>query len=80
MLLSLLYYYEILWGSDSTDRRLGKGSIESMRCSKRKGTTGKIEPSKQFLLEERIRFQRGISSIIQEHTVAYWDSMGRVIT
>ena len=40
-----------------------------MEWSKRKGTTGKIEPSKQFLLEEKLTFQRHIASIIEEHDI-----------
>ena len=40
-----------------------------MEWSKRKGTTGKIEPSKQFLVEEKLTFQRRIASIIEEHDI-----------
>ena len=40
-----------------------------MEWSKGKGTTGKIEPSKQFLLEVKLTFQRCISLIIQDHDV-----------
>ena len=40
-----------------------------MEWSKRKGTTGKIEPSKQFLREEKLKFQRRIASIIEEHDI-----------
>ena len=36
----------------------------------RKNTTGKIEPSKQFLLEEKLTFQRRIVSIIEEHYIS----------
>ena len=43
--------------------------LKSMAWSKRKGTTGKIEPSKQFLLEEKLTFQRIISTIIEEHDI-----------
>ena len=45
------------------------GVLKSVEWSKRKGTTGKIEPSKQFLLEEKLKFQRRITSIIEEHDV-----------
>ena len=38
-----------------------------MNWTKRKGTTGKIEPSKQFLLEEKLTFQKKISGVIFEH-------------
>ena len=37
-----------------------------MEWSNRKGRTSKIEPSKQFLLEEKLTFQRRIASIIEE--------------
>ena len=40
-----------------------------MEWSKRKGATGKIEPSKQFLLEEKLTFQRRITSISEEHDI-----------
>ena len=43
--------------------------LKSMEWSRRKGTTGKIEPSKQFLLEEKLTFQRRIASIIEEHDI-----------
>ena len=43
--------------------------LKSMEWSKRKGTTSKIEPSKQFLLEETLTFQRRIASIIEEHDI-----------
>ena len=49
--------------------RWARGLLKSMEWSKRKGTTGKIEPSKQFLLEEKLKFQRRIASIIEEHDV-----------
>ena len=32
-----------------------------MKCSKTKGTTGKIEPSQQFISEEKLTFQKKIS-------------------
>ena len=43
--------------------------LKSKEWSKRKGTTGKIEPSKQFLLEEKLIFPRRIVSIIEEHVI-----------
>ena len=48
--------------------RWARGVLKSMEWSKRKGTTGKIEPSKQFLLEEKL-IQRPIVSIIEEHDI-----------
>ena len=35
-----------------------------MNWTKRKGTTGKLEPSKKFLEEEKFRYQKKISSVI----------------
>ena len=46
-----------------------RGVLKSMEWSKRKGATGKIEPIKQFLLEEELTFQRRIASIIGEHDI-----------
>ena len=43
--------------------------IKSMNWTKRKDTTGKIEPSKQFLLEEKLTFQKKISGVIFEHDI-----------
>ena len=43
--------------------------LKSEEWSNRKGTTGKIMPSEQFLLKEKLTFQRRISSIIQEHEI-----------
>ena len=40
-----------------------------MDWNKRKGTNRKIEPSKQFLLEEELTFQKKISGIIFEHDI-----------
>ena len=40
-----------------------------MNWTKRKGTTRKIEPSKQFLLEKKLTFQKEISGVIFEHDI-----------
>ena len=40
-----------------------------MKWTKRKGTTGKVEPSQQFLDEEKLIFQRNISTIIEDHDI-----------
>lgn len=40
--------------------------LKSMNWTKRKGTTGKVEPSKKFLEEEKFTFQRKISNAL------YW--------
>lgn len=43
--------------------------LESMKWTKRKGTTSKVEPSQQFLDEEKLTFQRNISTIIEDHDI-----------
>ena len=43
--------------------------LESMKWTKRKGTTGKVEPSQQFVDEEKLTFQRNISTIIEDHDI-----------
>lgn len=46
-----------------------RGVIKSMNWTKRKATTGKVEPSQQFLSEERLTFQKKISEAVQENDV-----------
>ena len=46
-----------------------RGVLKSMEWSEKKGTIGKNERSKQFLLEEKLTFQRRIASIIEEHDI-----------
>ena len=46
-----------------------RGVLKSMERSERKGTTSKIGSSKQFLLEEKLTFQRHIALIIEEHDI-----------
>ena len=43
------------------------GILKSIEWSKRKGATSKIKPKDQFLVKEKLTFQRRISSIIQEY-------------
>ena len=40
-----------------------------MNWTKRKGTTGQIEQSKKFFLEEKLTFQKKISGVIFEHDI-----------
>ena len=40
-----------------------------MNWAKRKSTTGEIEPSKQFFLDEKLAFQKRISGVIFEHDI-----------
>ena len=58
------------FGSHTVLTKDGARSVlKSMEWSKRKGTTGKIEPSQQFLLEEKLTFHKLILSTIQEHDI-----------
>ena len=43
------------------------GVLKSIEWSKRKGATSKIKPKDQFLVKEKLTFQRRLSSIIQEY-------------
>ena len=43
--------------------------LKSMHWTKRKGTTGKVEPSEQFYLEEKLTFQKAISAAICDHDI-----------
>ena len=56
-------------GSLELTKDWARGVIKSMNCTKKKGTTAKIELSKQFLLEEKLTFQKKISSVIFEHDI-----------
>ena len=49
--------------------RWARGVLEKLNWSKRKGTTGKVEPSSQFLAEEKFTFQKSISAVIMEHDI-----------
>ena len=40
-----------------------------MNLVKRKGTTGKLEPTQHFLLEEKLTFQKKISGAIFYHDI-----------
>ena len=43
--------------------------LKSMEWVKRRGTTGKVEPSEKFLQEEKFSYQREISRIILNHDI-----------
>ena len=43
--------------------------LKSMEWVKRKGTTGKVEPSEKFLDEEKFTFQREISKVVTDHDI-----------
>ena len=45
-----------------------RGVLKSMDWSKRKSATGKVEPSNQFLLEEKLTFQRRIPRLLKNMT------------
>ena len=56
-------------GSITLTENWARGLLSSMNWVKRKGTTGKIEPSAQFLQEEKFTFQRQISEIVDRHNI-----------
>ena len=47
----------------------GKDVLKQPKWSKSKGTTGKVDPSPQFLVEEKFTFQRTISTAILERDI-----------
>ena len=47
-----------------------RGVLEKLTWSKRKGTTGKVDPSPQFLAERKFTFQRNISALVSEHNIS----------
>ena len=46
-----------------------RGILKSMDWVKRKGTTGKLEPSAQFLAEEKFIFQGAILTVVYNHDI-----------
>ena len=44
-------------------------TLKALNWTKRKGTTGKVEPSKKLLDEEKFTFQRNISKEILENDI-----------
>ena len=49
--------------------RWTRGILTKLNWSKRKGTTGKVEPSPQFLAEETFTSQRAISAAVSRHDI-----------
>jgi len=49
--------------------RWARNLLNAIGWTKRKGTTGKVEPSSQFLSEERFTFQKAISTVVCEHDI-----------
>ena len=49
--------------------RWARHVLTKMEWTKCKGTTGKVEPLPQFLVEEKFTFQRAISAAISEHDI-----------
>ena len=56
-------------GALKLTEKWARGVLKKLNWTKRKGTTGKVEPSPQFLAEEKYTFQRNISVAITEHDV-----------
>ena len=63
---SLLLEFE---GSVTLTENWARGVLKNMNWVKRKGTTGKVEPSKQLLAEEKLTFQKNISKVVYEHDI-----------
>ena len=62
-------------GSLELTKDWARGVIKSVNWTKRKGTTGKIEPSKQFLLEEKLTFQKKISGVTLEKSLSFFNKI-----
>ena len=45
--------------------------LKSIAWVKRKGTTGKVEPSENFLQEEKFSYQREISRVVLKHDIPF---------
>ena len=58
-----------LGGTVGLTNRWSKSVLSDLNWWRRKGTTGKIEPSPQFLAEEKFTFQRAISTAISSHDI-----------
>ena len=56
-------------GTVELTNRWARSVLCDLNWSKWKGTTGKIEPSPQFLAEEKFTFQRAISTGISSHDI-----------
>ena len=54
---------------DLTDGR-ARDVLKQLKWSKHKGTTSKVDPSPQFLAEEKFTFQRTISTAILENEIS----------
>ena len=51
-------------GTVELTNRWARSVLSDLNWSKRKGTTGKVKPSPQFLAEEKFTFQQAISTAI----------------
>ena len=58
-----------LGGTVELTNRWARSVLSDLNWSTRKETTGKIEPSPQFLAEEKFTFQRAISTAISSHDI-----------
>ena len=43
--------------------------LKKLKWNKHKGTTGKTDPSPQFLVEKKFSFQRNVSALVTEHDI-----------
>jgi len=56
-------------GTVKLTEKWARGVLKQLNWSKRKGTTGKVDPSPQFLAEEKFTYQRAISTAIMLHDI-----------
>ena len=56
-------------GTITLTKDWARGILRSMDWVKRKATTGKVDPSTQFLAEEKFTFQKVISTYVYDHDI-----------
>ena len=56
-------------GSITLNENWARGVLKNVNWVKRKGTRGKVEPSKQLLAEEKLTFQKNISKVVYKHDI-----------
>ena len=58
-----------MWRVTKLTRIRQEDYLNSMSWVKRKLTTGKVEPSEEFLKEEKLSFQRAITQVLAGHDI-----------
>ena len=57
-------------GNVTLTENWARGVLKNMNWVKLKGTTGKVEPSKQLFAEEKLTFQKNISKVVYGRDIA----------